>query len=206
MASTNDPLAYLRPSQPAQSVKRPVVNSHGPATNKPAPSQGGPVQRPQTQKIFADGAKFSQANTAYNTAKGNLGKGFVRNPQSKTGWSWVDELGRMAESRPPARGERVISVQHIQKLNPNFLRPQATTQPSAAQPAQTGAVAPWLVGFTGGNGWANTTDGGWYNTDSGQYWKQGQGVPGAPVQQAAAITGSQYDQLYANLLKMFEGI
>lgn len=197
--------AYMQANTPKQPGVRPIKNSHGPAQNKPAAN--GKVNRPApTVRIFADGAKFSEANTAYNTAKGNLGKGFVKNPNSPTGWSWVDEFGRMANSRPPARNERVISTQQIQRMNPNFLKAGAGTQAGATPATQTGVSAPWLQGFAGGSGWSQTVDGGWWNGETGQYWKAGQAIPGAPAGGARPISGDQYTSLYASLLKMFEGL
>lgn len=213
---------------------RPFKNDKGPPSGKdprgaafntppvpaggrqPGPTRGGgglvpqPALRPvpKPKKIFADGQKYTAANTAYNSAQGSI-KGFVKNPNSKTGWSFVDELGRMADARPPLKGERIISAQQIQKLNKNFYNPQAATQPTQAQPSAAqpaGALAPWLVGFAGGNGWSQTTDGGWYNTDSGAYWKTGSPIPGASQQTAAGMSGDQYTNLYSSLLKMFEGL
>jgi hypothetical protein len=121
----------------------------------------------------------------------------------------MDDLGRMAFSRTPQKGERIISAQQIQKVNPNFYKqngkiaPKPVTKPAApAQPA--GAVAPWLVGFTGGNGWAQTVDGGWYNTEDGRYWKTGSGIPGGGT--STSNINSQQQAIYENLIKMFEGL
>ena len=179
-----------------------------PDYSRPVPQAVRPTPTKTTPRIFLEGQKYSGANTAYNSAKGSL-KGFVRNPQSPTGWAFMDDLGRMAFSRTPQKGERIISAQQIQKVNPNFYKqngkiaPKPVTKPAApAQPA--GAVAPWLVGFTGGNGWAQTVDGGWYNTEDGRYWKTGSGIPGGGT--STSNINSQQQAIYENLIKMFEGL
>lgn len=149
------------------------------------------VKQP-TQKIFLDGQRYSAANSAYDSSQGGV-KGFVRNPKSPTGWSFVDNLGRQAYSRAPMRGERVISAQQIQRLNPNFYTGGSAT-----------AKLPWLQGFSGGNGWAQTTDGGWYNTDTGQYWKTGNAVPGGRPN--AGDINAQQSAIYQSLIEAFKGL
>lgn len=209
-----------RPMQPKNppGVARPKPSWNKPSANKPAPkpvkgNEGSvrPVKRPgppatpatpvpKPVKIFADGAAYSAANSAYNSRNGAL-KGFVKDPNSPTGWSFLDPMGRKAASRPPLRNERVISPQQIQKLNPNFYKKPAPAGGQAQ--GSPSASAPWLQGFSGGGGWAATTDGGWWNGDTGQYWKTGSPVPGGAAQPQ---TGGDMNALYASLLKMFEGL
>lgn len=224
--NTRKPLAPITQTNPFsdQVVKRPVQQPASTSSSNPpgVSSNTNPTRRWQSWQTtkpkpvkrpsaLHGSAGWSTVGAAYNPADSDM-RGFLRDPASSTGWSWIDRLGRVHEARAPMKGEQklVLNENQILALNPDYYNPGH----KAVTPTTTPFAAPWLQGFApGSGGWLATNDGGYFNPATWQSWKPGDPIPsntGAanPVTGSAAGGGlnSFESQLYQSLLKAFGGV
>lgn len=177
----------------ASSFKRPA--SHSPGTGGAAPThQPSPA-------ILTGGQGFGEMGEAYDYHKGSL-KGFARDPQSPTGWSFIDEFGRVGQSRAPigAERDRILTRQALMSANPYFY-----DKGRGAGARQPGFSAPWLQGFKPGTGgWLQMQGGGYFNPQTWTSWKPGDPIPPQGATPSASGGGlPATEDIYTSLLRAF---
>lgn len=178
---------------------KPVQHRPGLSIDRPQPRRQQ-QRAQQKQPIRWGDSAWSDMGSGYDYKRHTM-QGWVNDPNSPTGWTYVDKFGRTVNARKPRRGERdrIIAKNTMLSVNPYFWS-EGRRNPTQ----QAWSNAPWVQGFEAGEGgWVQTTDGGWFNPRGWLTWKPGDPIPARHTQSSGGGSASTGGDVYTQLLRAF---